>query len=291
MAYDPPRPAAPRPETLVLHGGSYRADPATGAVAVPIYQTTSFQFQDTDHASRLFALEELGNIYTRVTNPRWTRWSSASPRSRAARRRWRWRRAGGVRLLDPEPRRGRRQLRRLHRSLRRHLDAVRCDAEAVRHRGALRRSRRSRSLRAGHGRAHQGLLRRDAAEPQAQRLSDRRGRQDRTRARRAADRRQHGGADHRASLRSRRGGDRALDDQVHRRPRDLDRRRDRRRRQFPVGGPQGRFPLLNEPDPTYHGAIWTEAAKPSAPSPTCSAPACGCCATSEPPSRPSTPSS
>ena len=64
-ALDVPR----RVETLALHGGSYRADSATGAVAVPIYQTTSFQFQDTDHASRLFSLEELGNIYSRVTNP------------------------------------------------------------------------------------------------------------------------------------------------------------------------------------------------------------------------------
>ncbi|MGA2795307.1 MAG: PLP-dependent transferase [Roseiarcus sp.] len=56
-------------ETLVLHGGPYRSDPATGAIAVPIYQTTSYQFQDTGHASRLFALEEIGNIYTRVQNP------------------------------------------------------------------------------------------------------------------------------------------------------------------------------------------------------------------------------
>jgi O-acetylhomoserine (thiol)-lyase len=56
-------------ETLVLHGGPYRSDPTTGAVAVPIYQTTSYQFQDTGHASRLFALEEIGNIYTRVQNP------------------------------------------------------------------------------------------------------------------------------------------------------------------------------------------------------------------------------
>jgi O-acetylhomoserine (thiol)-lyase len=56
-------------ETLALHGGSYRADPTTGSVAIPIYQTTSYQFQDTGHASRLFALEELGNIYTRVQNP------------------------------------------------------------------------------------------------------------------------------------------------------------------------------------------------------------------------------
>ncbi len=58
-----------RPETLALHGGSWRADPTTGAVAVPIYQTTSYQFQDTGHAERLFALEELGHIYTRVSNP------------------------------------------------------------------------------------------------------------------------------------------------------------------------------------------------------------------------------
>src|SRR5579871_2133931 len=56
------------PETIVLHAG-YRADPATGAVAVPIYQTTSFQFRDTEHASNLFALKELGNIYTRIGNP------------------------------------------------------------------------------------------------------------------------------------------------------------------------------------------------------------------------------
>ena len=56
------------PETLALHTG-FRADPATGAVAVPIYQTTSYQFQSTEHASNLFALKELGNIYTRIMNP------------------------------------------------------------------------------------------------------------------------------------------------------------------------------------------------------------------------------
>ena len=56
------------PETLALHGG-YRADPTTGAVAVPIYQTTSYQFRDTEHAANLFALKELGNIYTRIMNP------------------------------------------------------------------------------------------------------------------------------------------------------------------------------------------------------------------------------
>jgi O-acetylhomoserine (thiol)-lyase len=57
------------PQTLVLHGGSYRSDPATGSVAVPIYQTTSYQFRGTEHAANLFALKELGNIYTRIMNP------------------------------------------------------------------------------------------------------------------------------------------------------------------------------------------------------------------------------
>src|SRR5499426_2111218 len=57
-----------RPQTMLLHAG-WRADPATGAVAVPIYQTTSFQFRDTEHAANLFALKELGNVYTRIMNP------------------------------------------------------------------------------------------------------------------------------------------------------------------------------------------------------------------------------
>ncbi|WP_376094750.1 O-acetylhomoserine aminocarboxypropyltransferase/cysteine synthase family protein [Roseomonas sp. CCTCC AB2023176] len=56
------------PETLALHAG-WRRDSATKAVAVPIYQTTSYQFDDTAHASRLFGLQELGNIYTRIMNP------------------------------------------------------------------------------------------------------------------------------------------------------------------------------------------------------------------------------
>lgn len=55
-------------ESLLLHGGQ-EPDPATGARAVPIYQTTSYQFKDTDHAANLFALKEAGNIYTRLMNP------------------------------------------------------------------------------------------------------------------------------------------------------------------------------------------------------------------------------
>jgi len=55
-------------DTLLLHGGQV-PDPATGARAVPIYQTTSYQFKSTDHAANLFALKEFGNIYSRIMNP------------------------------------------------------------------------------------------------------------------------------------------------------------------------------------------------------------------------------
>ena len=63
--------ATPSPsgfETLALHGGQ-AADPTTGARAVPIYQTTSYVFKSAEHASRLFGLQEFGNIYTRIMNP------------------------------------------------------------------------------------------------------------------------------------------------------------------------------------------------------------------------------
>lgn len=56
-------------ETIALHGGNYRFDPASGAVAVPIYQTTSFQLPGTEGADKLFALEAAGHLYTRVSNP------------------------------------------------------------------------------------------------------------------------------------------------------------------------------------------------------------------------------
>ena len=55
-------------ETIVLHAG-HRRDDSTTSVAVPIYQTTSYQFDSTEHASKLFSLQELGNIYTRIMNP------------------------------------------------------------------------------------------------------------------------------------------------------------------------------------------------------------------------------
>jgi O-acetylhomoserine (thiol)-lyase len=60
--------SALRFETLQLHAGQ-EPDPTTGARAVPIYQTTSYQFKDTEHAANLFGLREFGNIYTRIMNP------------------------------------------------------------------------------------------------------------------------------------------------------------------------------------------------------------------------------
>ncbi|MGE5551308.1 MAG: homocysteine synthase [Bacteroidota bacterium] len=57
-----------RPETLAIHAGQ-QPDPATGARAVPIYQTTSYNFKSSEHAANLFALKEFGNIYTRLMNP------------------------------------------------------------------------------------------------------------------------------------------------------------------------------------------------------------------------------
>jgi len=55
-------------ESILLHGGQ-EADPTTGSRAVPIYQTTSYQFKSTEHAANLFGLKEFGNIYTRLMNP------------------------------------------------------------------------------------------------------------------------------------------------------------------------------------------------------------------------------
>src|SRR6185295_1160595 len=56
------------PETMMLHAGP-RNDASSGAVAMPIYQTTSYQFRSTEHAANLFALKDFGNIYSRIMNP------------------------------------------------------------------------------------------------------------------------------------------------------------------------------------------------------------------------------
>jgi O-acetylhomoserine/O-acetylserine sulfhydrylase len=60
--------STPRFETLQLHAGQ-EVDPTTGSRAVPLYQTTSFVFKNSEHGANLFALKEFGNIYTRIMNP------------------------------------------------------------------------------------------------------------------------------------------------------------------------------------------------------------------------------
>jgi hypothetical protein len=64
----PRRPNNMKIETIAVHGG-YKPDPTTKAVAVPIYQTTSYAFDDTQHGADLFDLKVQGNIYTRIMNP------------------------------------------------------------------------------------------------------------------------------------------------------------------------------------------------------------------------------
>src|SRR5437773_6682919 len=66
--FDMPAPKPPAFETLSLHAGQH-PDPFTGARAVPIYQTTSYIFKDSEHAAALFTFERAGHIYTRISNP------------------------------------------------------------------------------------------------------------------------------------------------------------------------------------------------------------------------------
>src|ERR671924_2045724 len=68
MPMTEPADAAPKFATLAIHAGA-APDPSTGARVTPIYQTTSFVFNDADHAAALFNLEVFGNIYTRIMNP------------------------------------------------------------------------------------------------------------------------------------------------------------------------------------------------------------------------------
>ena len=179
-------------ETRQIHAGT-EPDPATGARAVPIYQTTSYEFRDTQHAANLFALAEIGNIYTRIMNP-----TQAVVEARVAAL------EGGVGALghlqrpgrrdavDPQPRRGRRPHRVVAVALRRHLQPAALHAAQARHRGHLRRRpRRPRRVARRHPPEHQGVLRRDARQPQERRARHRGRRRCRPQRGHPADRRQH----------------------------------------------------------------------------------------------------
>ena len=153
-------------ETKQVHAGQ-TPDIATNARALPIYQTTSYTFNSTEHAAALFGLAEPGNIYTRIMNP-----TQDVVEQRIAAL------EGGVAALflasgqaaetprDPQPRQRGRPHRLQPAAVRRHLQPVPLHAAQDRHRGQLRRGRRRPGLVARGGAAqHQGVLRRDDLQP------------------------------------------------------------------------------------------------------------------------------
>ena len=237
------------PETLVLHAG-WRSDPATNAVAVPIYQTTSYQFDDTEHAANLFALKELGNIYTRIMNPT----NDVLEQRIAALE-------GGVAALA------------LGSGQAASLFAVQNIAQAgdnivtstdlyggtwnlfantLKDQGIECRfvdPADPENFRRATDAKTRAYYAETLPNPKLRRVPDRRGRRDRPRARRAADHGQHRGADALPAVRPWRGDRDVFDHQVYRRPRHLDRRHRRRRRQFRLGGARRPHPAA-EPRPT-----------------------------------------
>jgi hypothetical protein len=161
--------------TRQLHAG-YSPDPTTGSRAVPIYQTTSYQFKSTEHAANLFALKELGNIYTRLMNPT----TDVLEQRLADLEGWRRRTRGeqrpcgtGAGHLHPL------QCRRPHRHqqppLRRHLQPVQVHAPQARHLRDLCRPDRPGQLRGGDPAQHAHHLRRKPGQSRHQRLPDRGG--------------------------------------------------------------------------------------------------------------------
>ena len=161
---------------------SGRARPDHGCAAVPIYQTTSYEFHDADHAENLFALAEFGNIYTRIMNPTQGRRGAArrargrvhhgDRSARCARRRS----GQSASTSRAEHRRVRRPHGRLVVAVRRHLQPVPLHAAEARHRGDLRRD--PDDLEPGRPRpTDQGVLRRGHPEPEEQ-LARHQGRSD-----------------------------------------------------------------------------------------------------------------
>ena len=160
-------------ETRQIHAGQ-EPDPTTGARAVPIYQTTSYQFRDTDHAANLFALAEIGNIYTRIMNP-----TQGVFEARIAALEGAPDTAVGIpgalavasgqaaeTLAILNLAEAGQPHRVVGRALRRHLQPLPLHAAEAGHRGHLRRRpRRPRRVAPGDPAQHQGVLRRDHRQP------------------------------------------------------------------------------------------------------------------------------
>ena len=171
--------SGPNFETLAIHAGA-QPDPATGARATPIYQTTSFVFDDVDHAASLFGLQQFGNIYTRIMNP-----TQAVLEERVAAL------EGGTAalavasghaaqlivfqtLMQPG-----RRVRRLAQALWRLDQPVRPRLQVVRLAGEVGRSRGRLELRGGDHRQDQGDLHRIDRQSRRRRRRHRRHRRDR----------------------------------------------------------------------------------------------------------------
>ena len=147
-------------DTLCLHAGQI-PDAATGARALPIYQTTSFVFDSADHAASLFNLQTFGNVYSRISNPTVAALEervAALEGGRAALAAATGMAAQMLRAPHAAPQR--RPHRRVAHAVRRHVLAARRHVRAVRHRHDVRRRRRSGELPPRAASQHQGALRR-----------------------------------------------------------------------------------------------------------------------------------
>ena len=284
--------APQKPETLALHAG-WRADPSTGAVAVPIYQTTSYQFQNADHAANLFALKELGNIYTRIMNPT----NDVLEKRVAALE-------GGVAALAVAS--GQAASAFAIQNLARAGDNIVSStdlyggtwnlfANTLKDQGIEVRfvdPADPENFRRATDARTRAYYAETLPNPKLIGVPDRRGGGDRPAARHSADHRQHRRADPRAAVRSRRGDHRLFLDQISRRPRHLDRRPDRRQRQFRLGA-SSRSASRRSTRPTraITARCGPRRSSRSGRSPISSRRASPCCATSARRCRRSTPSS
>ena len=222
-------------ETLVVHAG-YSPDPTTKAVAVPIYQTTSYAFDDTQHGADLFDLKVAGNIYTRIMNPTTDVLEKRIAALEGGVGRARPRVGpGGGHLRAADDHRGRPERHQLDRPLWRHVQPVRAHVPAVRAAGEVCRPSRAGVVRKADRCRYPRHLLRVRRQSGGQRHGFRRARRDRPPPRHPVDRRQHGALPvPLPTVRARRGHRRALADQVPRRPRQQHRRRAGRFRQpFP----------------------------------------------------------
>ena len=239
-------------ETRQIHAGQ-APDADTNARALPIYQTTSYTFNDTEHAADLFALKEFGNIYTRIMNPTQDGGRGADRLAGGRRRRAADReRPGGRDARAAQHRRGRRP----HRLQRPVCTAAPTTCSTTRSpswasRSPSSRTPTTRSSGAPRCRTNtKAFFAETIGNPQSDVLDIEAVAGDRARGRRAADRRQHGrhAVPHPAA-RARRRHRGALGDEVPRRARHRDRRRDRRRRQVRLRPGPGAVPELQPARP------------------------------------------